>query len=210
MSGKRGTLRSLERVSLKATSVVLRKMWRLVLVIDDEDKNRIEADCGCLLCVFLDLIKEVSLSSSTSAADLHQPSLIRHPSSLFLLCYQYRKLKAQAKSLDSLQEAYSTLLAEKEHLERECTDLVAAETENQEKIRGLEERIEGMEKEYEALQNKLYSDRLDRDKEAEAQAEKNAVMEMARYDDLEQDYMKVMDELEELRESRDIEMLDTE
>jgi hypothetical protein len=74
----------------------------------------------------------------------------------------------------------------------------------------LEERIEGMEKEYEALQNKLYSDRLDREKEAEAQAEMNAAMEMARYDDLEQDYMKVMDELEELRESRDIEMLDTE
>ena len=168
--------------------------------------------------MFLDLIKEVSSSSSTSSVDLHYSLLIRHLFSPFLLYYKYRKLKAQAKSLDSLQEAYSTLLAEKEHLERECTDLVAAETENQEKIRGLEEKIEGMEKEYESLEKKhLEAEtteyggvRLGELQQENKNLDEALAEERQRLEDLQQEYEKVVDELEELKESRDIDMLDTE
>lgn len=141
-----------------------------------------------------------------------------HLFSLSLLYPQYRKLKAQAKSIDSLQEAYSTLLAEKEHLERECTDLVAAETENQEKIRGLEERIEGMEKEYESLEKKhlevettVYAEeRLEELRQENKDLDEALAEERQMLEDLQQEYEKVVDELEELKESRDIDMLDTE
>lgn len=157
------------------------------------------------------IIKYFCCRSSSTLADT--ASIIA-----LLLCYQYRKLKAQAKSLDSLQEAYSTLLAEKEHLERECTDLVAAETENQEKIRGLEERIEGMEKEYESLEKKhlevepmVYAEeRLEELRQENKDLDEALAEERQRLEDLQQGYEKVVDELEELKESRDIDMLDTE
>lgn len=154
------------------------------------------------------LIRCFSCRSSTTLTDI-TPRLRRH---------QYRKLKAQAKSLDSLQEAYSTLLAEKEHLERECTDLVSTESENQEKIRGLEERIEGMEKEYESLEKRhlevepmVYAEEaLEELRQENRNLDEAFAEERQRLEDLQQEYEKVVDELEELKESRDIDMLDTE
>jgi chromosome segregation ATPase len=110
------------------------------------------------------------------------------------------------------------LLAEKEHLERECTDLVSTESENQEKIRGLEERIEGMEKEYESLEKRhlevepmVYAEEaLEELRQENRNLDEAFAEERQRLEDLQQEYEKVVDELEELKESRDIDMLDTE
>jgi predicted transcriptional regulator len=82
----------------------------------------------------------------------------------------------------------------------------------------LEERIEGMEKEYESLEKKhlevettVYAEeRLEELRQENSNLDEALAEERQMLEDLQQEYEKVVDELEELKESRDIDMLDAE
>lgn len=75
-----------------------------------------------------------------------------------------------------------------------------------------------MEKEYESLEKKhLEAEtteaggvRLEELQQENKDLEEALAEERQRFEDLQQEYEKVVDELEELKESRDIDMLDTE